>query len=61
MVLGVPVTKTIRAQVQLVFDLDYCKDVSPEQGYVIYIFRGSYTCGLDSEFYLVHRTQGPAV
>ena len=42
----------------MVFDSDYCKDVSPEQGLVNYIFRGSYTQGLDSEFYMVNRTAG---
>jgi hypothetical protein len=61
MVLGGPVTKNIRKLVQLVFDSDYCKDVSPEQGLVNYVFRGSYTQGLDSEYYMVHRTQGPAM
>jgi hypothetical protein len=55
------VTKNIRKLVQLVFDSDYCKDVSPEQGLVNYVFRGSYTQGLDSEYYMVHRTQGPAM
>jgi hypothetical protein len=43
MVLGEPVTKNIRKLVQLVFDLDYFDNVSPEQGLVNYIFRGSYT------------------
>jgi hypothetical protein len=61
MVLGGPVTKNIRALVKLVLDSDYCKNVSPEQGLVNYIFRGSYTPGLDSEYYMVHRTQGPAM
>jgi hypothetical protein len=61
MVLGGPVTKNIRKLVQQVFDLDYCKNVRPEQGLVNYIFRGSYTQGLDSEYYMVHRTQGPAM
>jgi hypothetical protein len=61
MVLGGPVTKNIRARVKLVFESDYCKDVSPEHGLVNYIFRGSFTQGLDSEFFMVHRTQGPAV
>jgi hypothetical protein len=57
MVLGGPVTKNIRKLVQLVFNSDYCKDVCPEQGLVNYVFRGSYTQGLDSEYYMVHRTQ----
>jgi hypothetical protein len=61
MVLGGPVTKNIRKLVQLVFNSDYCKDVSPEQGLVNYVFRGSYTQGLDSEYYMVHRTRGPAM
>jgi hypothetical protein len=61
MVLGGFVTKNIRALVKLVLDLDYCKNVSPEQGLVNYIFRGSYTQGLDLEYYMVHRTQGPAM
>jgi hypothetical protein len=61
MVLGGHVTKNIRKLVKLVFDSDYCKDVSPEQGLVNYVFRGSYTQGLDSEYYMVHRTQGPAM
>jgi hypothetical protein len=61
MVLGGPVTKNIRALVKLVLDSDYCKNVSPEQGLVNYIFRGSYTQVLDSEYYMVHRTQGPAM
>jgi hypothetical protein len=47
--------------VQLVFDSDYCKDVSSEQGLENYVFRGSYTQALDSEYYMVHRTQGPAM
>jgi hypothetical protein len=60
MVLGGPVTKNIRQRVKLVFESDYCKDVEPEQGLVNYIFRGVFTQGLDSEFYMVHRSQGPA-
>jgi hypothetical protein len=40
MVVGGPVTKNTRKLVQLVFDSDYCKNVSPEQGLVNYIFRG---------------------
>jgi hypothetical protein len=61
MVLGGPVTKNIRARVKLVFESDYCEDVEPEQGLVNYIFRGVFTQGLDSEFFMVLRTQGPAV
>jgi hypothetical protein len=61
MVLGGPVTKNIRKLVKMVFDSDYCKDVCPEQGLVNYIFRGSYTQGLDSEFYMVTRTGEPAM
>jgi hypothetical protein len=61
MVLAGPVTKNIRKLVKLVFDSDYCKNVSPEQGLVNYVFRGSYTQGLNSEYYMVHRTQGPAM
>jgi hypothetical protein len=60
MVLGGPVTKNIRQLVKLVFESDYCKDVEREQGLVNYIFRGVFTQGLDSEFYMVHRSQGPA-
>jgi hypothetical protein len=61
MVLGVPVTKNIKARVKLVFESDYCKDVEPEQGLMNYIFRGVFTKGLDAEFFMVHRTQGLAV
>jgi hypothetical protein len=61
MVLGGPVTKNIKARVKLVFESDYCKDVEPEQGLVNYIFRGVFTLGLDSEFFMVHRTLGLAV
>jgi hypothetical protein len=60
MVLGGPVTKNIRQRVKLVFESDYCKDVEPEQGLVNYIFRGVFTQGLDSEFFMVHRSQRPA-
>jgi hypothetical protein len=60
MVLEGLVTKNIRARVRLVFESDYCKDVEPEQGLVNYIFRGVFTQGLDSEFFMVHRSQGPA-
>jgi hypothetical protein len=60
MVLGGPVTKNIRARVRLVFESDNCKDVEPEQGLVNYIFRGVFTQGLNSEFFMVHRSQGPA-
>jgi hypothetical protein len=60
MVSGGPVTKNIKARVKLVFESDYCKDVEPEQGLVNYIFRGVFTQGLDSEFFMVHRSQGPA-
>jgi hypothetical protein len=45
---------------RLVFESDYCKDVEPEEGLVNYIFRGIFTQGLDSEFFMVHRSQGPA-
>jgi hypothetical protein len=44
--------------VRLVFESAYCKDVEPEQGLVNYIFRGLFTQGLDSEFFMVHRSQG---
>jgi hypothetical protein len=56
MVLGGPVTKNIRQRVKLVFQSDYRKDVEHEQGLVNYIFRGVFTQGLDSEFYMVHRS-----
>jgi hypothetical protein len=61
MVLGAPVTKNIKALAKLVLDSDYCKNVSPEQGLVNYIFRGHT---LDSaRFRVLHgsfKTRGPA-
>jgi hypothetical protein len=60
MVLGGSVTRGIRKQARAVLDSEYCKDVSPEQGLVNFIFRGVFTQGLDSEFFLTHRTQGAA-
>jgi hypothetical protein len=37
------------------------RDVCPEQGLVNYIFRGVFTQGLDSQFFMVHKTKGAAV
>jgi hypothetical protein len=61
MVLGGPVTQGIRKQARAVLDSECCKDVSPEQGLVNFIFRGVFTQRLDSESFMTHRTQGAAV
>jgi hypothetical protein len=61
MVLGGPVTQGIRKQARAVLKSDYCQDVSLEQGLVNFIFRGVFTQGLDSEFFMTHRAQGAAV
>jgi hypothetical protein len=44
-----------------VLESDFCQGVSPEQGLVNFIFRGVSTQGLDLEFFMIHRAQGPAV
>jgi hypothetical protein len=61
MVLGGPVTQGIRKQARAVLESDFCQGVSPEQGLVNFIFRGVFAKGLDSEFFMTLRTQGPAV
>jgi hypothetical protein len=60
-VLGGPVTQGIRKQARAVLESDFCKGVSPEQGLVNFIFRGVFVPGLDSEFFMTHRAEGPAV
>jgi hypothetical protein len=44
-----------------VLESDYCQDVSPEQDLVNFIFGGVFTQGLDSEFFMTHRSQRAAV
>jgi hypothetical protein len=61
MVLGGPVIQGIRKQARAVLESDFCQGVSPEQGLVNFIFRGVFTQGLDLEFFMTHRAQGPAV
>jgi hypothetical protein len=61
MVLGGPVTQGIRRQARAVLELEFCKGVSPEQGLVNFIFRGVFAQGLDSEFFMMVRTQGPTM
>jgi hypothetical protein len=60
-VLGGPVTQGIRRQARDVLESEFCRDVSPEQGLVNFIFRGVSAQGLDSEFFMTVRTQGPTM
>jgi hypothetical protein len=61
MVLGGPVTQGIRRQARAVLESEFCRGVSPEQGLVNFIFRGVFAQGLDSEFFVTVRTQGPTM
>jgi hypothetical protein len=61
MVLGGWVTQNVRAMVKRVLELEFCEGVTPEQGLVNFIFRGQYTQGLDSQFFMNCRQSGPAV
>jgi hypothetical protein len=55
------VTQGIRRQVRAVLESGFCEGVSPEQGLVNFIFRGVFAQGLDSEFFMTVRTQGPTM
>jgi hypothetical protein len=61
MVLGGPVTQGIRRQARAVLESEFCEGVSPEQVLMNFIFRGVFAQGLDSEFFLTVRTQGPTM
>jgi hypothetical protein len=61
MVLGGPVTQGIRKQARAVLESEFCQGVSLEQGLMNFIFRGVFAYGLDLEFFMTLRTQGPAV
>jgi hypothetical protein len=61
MVLGGPVTQGIRKQARVVLESNFCQGVSPEQELMNFIFRGVFTQGLDSEFFMTNRAVGPAV
>jgi hypothetical protein len=61
MVLGGPVTQGIRRQARIVFESEFCRGVNTEQGLVNFIFRGVFAQGLDSEFFMTVRTQGPTM
>jgi hypothetical protein len=61
MVLGGPVIQGIRKQARVVLESDFCQGVSPEQGLMNFIFRRVFAQGLDSEFFMTLRTQGPAM
>jgi hypothetical protein len=61
MVLGGPVTQGIRRQARAVLESEFCRGVSPEQGLVNFIFSGVFAQGLDSEFFMTVRTQGPTM
>jgi hypothetical protein len=61
MVLGGPVTQGIRRQVRAVLESGFCEGVNPEQGLVNFIFRGVFAQGLNSEFFMTVRTQGPTM
>jgi hypothetical protein len=58
---GGPVTQEIRRQVRAVFESGFCEGVSPEQGLVSFIFRGVFAKGLDLEFFMTVRSQGPTM
>jgi hypothetical protein len=60
-VLGGLVTEGFRRQARAVLESEFCKGVSPEQGLVNFIFRGVFAQGLDSEFFMTVRTQGPTM
>jgi hypothetical protein len=55
------VTQGIRRQVRAVFESGFCEGVSLEQGLVSFILRGVFAQGLDSEFFMTVRTQGPTM
>jgi hypothetical protein len=61
MVLGGPVTQGIRRQVRAVLESGFCEGVSLERGLVSFIFRGVFAQGLDSQFFMTFRTQGPTM
>jgi hypothetical protein len=61
MVLGGRVTQNVRAMLKRVLESEFCEGVTPEQGLVNFIFRGQYTQGLDSQFFMNCRQSGPAV
>jgi hypothetical protein len=61
MVLGGLVTQGIRRRARAVLESEFCRGVSPEQGLVNFIFRGVFAQGLDSEFFMTVRTQGPTM
>jgi hypothetical protein len=61
MVLGGRTNANTRVRVLAVFKSTYVEDVTPEQGLVDYLFRGCYTQGLDTSFFMVSRSAGPEV
>jgi hypothetical protein len=61
MVLGGRVIQSVRAMVKRVLRSELCEGVTREQGLVNFIFRGHYTQGLDSQFFMMWRQNGPAV
>jgi hypothetical protein len=62
MVLGGLVTQGIRKQARAVLESKFCQGVNPKQGLVKgLIFRGVFAQGLDSEFFMTVRTQGPTM
>jgi hypothetical protein len=54
-------TQGIRKQARAMLESEFCQGVSPEQGLVNFIFGGVFAQGLDSEFFMMLWTQGPAV
>jgi hypothetical protein len=55
------VTQGIRKQTRAVLESKFCQGISPEQGLVNFIFRGVFAKGLDSQFFMTVRSQGPIV
>jgi hypothetical protein len=61
MVLEGSVTQGIRRQARAVLESGFCKGFSAEQCLVNFIFRGVFAHGLDLEFFMTVRTQGPTM
>jgi hypothetical protein len=55
------VTQSIKRQARAVLESEFCEGVSPEQGLINFIFRGVFAQGLDLEFFMTVRTQGPTM